>query len=183
LRPAVTFAYLTGWRLPGEILSVTWSNVDLDAGTVRLDPGTTKTKEGRVIYLTEEMAGVLRTQWHEHVTIWLDCPFVFQRSGKRIRYPWVSWWKACAEAGLGHRLMHDFRRTAIRNFIRAGVPERVAMHLSGHKTRSVFDRYAIVSDGDLRDAAARLNRAFRGQTTTVSTTISSNEQGKTHVSH
>jgi integrase len=183
LRPPVTFAYLTGWRLPSEILTLTWANVDLEAGTVRLDPGTTKTKEGRVIYLTDEMAGVLRTQWHEHETHHPACRYVFQRDGRKIHYPWVSWWKACEAAGLQGRMMHDFRRTAIRNFIRAGVPERVAMQLSGHKTRSVFDRYAIVSDGDLRDAAERLNRALRGRTTTISTTVASSDVDEAHVSH
>ena len=72
---------------------------------------------------------------------------------KSIRKAWAN---ACVAAGCPDRILHDFRRTAVRNLVRAGVPEQVAMKMTGHKTRSVFERYNIVSDGDLRDAGRRL---------------------------
>ena len=60
-------------------------------------------------------------------------------------------------AGCPGRIPHDFRRTAVRNLVRAGVPERVAMQLTGHKTRAIFERYNITSPNDLREAAQRLD--------------------------
>jgi integrase len=86
----------------------------------------------------------------------------------QIKYFRRSWITACKKAGVPGRIPHDFRRTAVRNLVRAGIPERVCMTMTGHKTRSVFERYNIVSEGDLDMAAQKLDMAFpkAEQTTT-----------------
>lgn len=183
LQLPITFAYQTGWRLMSEILPLTWSQVDLEAGTVRLEVGTTKSGQGRVMYLPAVLRGVLDAQWRDHLDRYPDCPYVFHRNGTRIRYPYVSWRRACQEASLVGKIPHDFRRTAVRNMVRAGIPERVAMQIAGHKTRSIFDRYHIVSDGDLQDAAKRLDQAFLSQIMTKTMTVALPEQEQTRLTH
>jgi integrase len=79
-----------------------------------------------------------------------------QRRGRRIRAFRRAWRTACRKAGAPGMLRHDFRRTEVRNMINAGVVERVAMTVTGHKTRAVFDLYHFVSPGDLQDLARKL---------------------------
>jgi len=161
LRATMLFAYLTGWRVRSEVLRLMWSNVDFKAGTVRLEPGTTKNKKGRLIYMTAALKMVLEQQWQRNIAFQREhgriVPLVFHNHRKPISNYYKAWHKACRLAGLPGKIPHDFRRTAVRNLVRAGVPERVAMEMTGHKTRSVFDRYHIVSEGDLREAALKLS--------------------------
>ena len=160
LRSVAIFAYHTGWRL-GEIRGLTWDKVDLKQGIIRLDPGETKNEEARTIYLNDELVKEIKAL---HSNRRLDCPYVFHLNGQPIGEFRKSWKTACRMAGLKGRLFHDFRRTAIRNMVRSGITERVAMKISGHKTRSVFDRYNIVSDQDLKEAARKQQEYINSQT-------------------
>jgi integrase len=161
MKPVVTVAFYTGWRKQ-EILSLRWNQVDLNARTVRLEVGTTKNRKGRLVILDGELLETFQGQWEWRKVAEIPgqsptllCPYVFHRNGKPIKDPRKAWNKARKETGLAAKMPHDFRRTAVRNMIRAGIPERVAMMISGHQTRSVFDRYNIVSEDDLREAARK----------------------------
>jgi|SRR5215469_2832804 len=151
LRPVLATGYYTGMRL-GEILGLRWTNVDLANAEVRLDPDSTKNEEARTIPLTSELLEMLRIERERNP----KAEFVFMREGERIGSFRKAWNSAAKCAGLPELLFHDLRRTGIRNLVRAGVPERVAMAISGHRTRAVFERYNIVSGRDLKEAARKL---------------------------
>jgi len=166
LRPVITFAYHTGWRKE-EIPRLPWQNVDLAQRSVRLDPGTTKNDDGRLVYLDGELLDTLHALKHERDLHFPHCPWVSHRHGEPIKDFRSAWQSTQKAVGLEGKRFHDFRRTTVRNMIRAGIPERAAMQISGHKTRSVFDRYHIVSDRDLRFAAERMASFAQGETVTA----------------
>lgn len=182
LRDFVEFGYRTGWR-KGEIASLRWSDVEGDV--VRLRCENAKNGEARSVTLSGDLADLMdrrkaQRQVETETGVRLSA-YVFHQKGEPVGDFRKAWATACVAAGLGQfvcdrcnqtveghtceacnreagyvgRIFHDFRRTAVRNMVRAGVPERVAMTISGHKTRSIFDRYNIVNEADLRDAMQR----------------------------
>ncbi len=163
------------------MLPLQWRQIDFAAGTVRLDPGTTKNGEGRVFPMTAELRALLEAQ-RAHTdavqrTVEAIIPHVFHRDGRPILYFQKAWRNACTAAGCPGRILHDFRRTAVRDLVRAGIPERVAMQMTGHKTRSVFERYNIVSGRDLKEAATKLEAYLAGQNGDNSGTIAALNRG------
>src|SRR5262249_49596822 len=123
--------------------------------------GTTKNDEGRMFPFTRELEDALLAQRDSTRALQQEgiiTPWVFHRGkGKRIRSFRKVWHAACRQAGCPGRIPHDFRRTAVRNLERAGVPRSVAMAMVGHKTEAIYRRYAIVSAGDLTRAAQQLD--------------------------
>jgi integrase len=164
LRPFVEAAYITGWRR-SELVNLRWQQVDWNAGQLRLERGTTKSGEPRVFDFAfhPRLAALLREQRERWEAIqrergFLIEPWVFVHDDGRHFRGWYydAWRTACERAGLDGRMVHDFRRSAARNLVRANVNEAVAMTLTGHKTRSIFDRYNITSSTDRQEAVAKL---------------------------
>lgn len=159
IQPVVRFAYLTGWRVQSEVLPLEWRHVDRQQGEVRLEAGTTKNGEARVFPFTPHLRTLFDALWQEHDALkrrGVICPYVFQRRGARIQSFRGAWESACTAAGYPGMIVHDLRRSAVRNMERAGLSRSIAMRLTGHKTEAVYRRYAITSEADLREAVDRL---------------------------
>jgi integrase len=163
LRARLTTAYSFAFR-KGELLSMRVKQIDLANGTIRLEAGTTKNGEGRVIVMTREVSTLLTAC----IIGKQPDDFVFTRPDKKRKDGTLAkgepvkgfrkiWDKVCTSAGVPDLLFHDLRRSGVRNLRRLGVQESVAMRISGHKTRSIFERYNIVDGADLADAASRLD--------------------------
>ena len=145
-------AYYSGWRKQ-ELLGLTWDEIDEAGGVIRLSPARSKTLVGRILPISPPIAEALaRRRARRDPT----SPLVFHRDGITIRRWRTAWRTACQSAGVPTRFLHDCRRTAARNLIRANVPERVAMLLTGHKSRAIFDRYNIIHEQELLDAGDQL---------------------------
>ncbi len=176
IKPVAITAYVTGWRVHDEILTRQKHHLDLKAGWLRLEPNETKNDEGRNFPLTPMLREALERQVQRTEALQREkgviIPWLFHRNGKPIKGFRRSWITACVEAGFGSRVLdtcgklikkvadripHDFRRTAVRNLERAGVPRSAAMKMVGHKTQSIYSRYAIADEGMLKDAAVKLN--------------------------
>jgi integrase len=168
LRPAIQTAYLTGWRITSEILTRQKHHLDLDAGWLRLEPGETKNGEGRRFPLTPDLREVLERQLERTRALEVGTeqiiPWLFHHDGKPIRVFRRAWVTACSQAGLPGKIPHDFRRTAVRNLERAGVPRSAAMAMVGHKTEAIYRRYAIADESMLRDGADKLAALHQADT-------------------
>ncbi len=161
IAPVVEFAYITGWRKQ-EILGLKWADVSFDHGEVRLRASRSKNYEGRTFpfrahprlkqLLEAQRQWTSQVERAEHKVV----QWVFHRRGERIKDFRGAWYAACERAGVPNYWFHDLRRSAVRNLVQAGVPEIVAMKLTGHKTRAVFQRYAITDKGMLEEAVRKL---------------------------
>jgi integrase len=153
LRNPVEFLYRSAWRV-GEMRKLEWRDLSLTAKELRLRPEFSKNKKSRVVPLRGKLLEVIERAATERR---LDCPFVFHRAGKPIRDFRKPWLNATEAAGLGSILIHDLRRSGITNMRRADIPEEVAMKISGHRTRNVFDRYNIKGTRDIEQGFDRLD--------------------------
>jgi integrase len=155
------FAYVSGWRRTA-IWGLTWAEVDLKASEIRLDPRRSKNKETVILPIMATMRDVLERRWTKREKNML---LVFHFDGRYIdRKHWYrAWEKACKAASFPGKHLHDMRRTVVRNLTRLGVPESTVMKWTGHKTRAVFNRYNIVDQRDLKNAAEKLDEFMSGQ--------------------
>jgi integrase len=155
LRDFCEFAYVTSWRR-NEIRSLQWS--DLEDNVIHLRAENSKSRKARKVIIDGELVPIIARRRAARMVDDKLTTFVFHRGGEQVGEFQKSWRTACKRAGIS-RLFHDLRRTGIRNLIRAGVPEKICMDISGHSTRYVFDRYNISSEDDLAAAMKQLQQS------------------------
>ena len=181
LQDFARFAYSSGWR-KGEMQTLGWPDVDRTAGRIVLRREHSKNGEPRVLPLLGDLSALIERRWtaREYQTptgTTALSPFVFHKQGLPIGDFRKAWESACKAAGVSGTLFHDLRRSAVRNMDRAGVSQTVAMALSGHKTASVYRRYRIVDEGDLREALARTQASLAARPPGTLTPIREGVQG------
>jgi integrase len=150
-------AYHVGTR-EGELRKIRIEQVDFVAKTIRIERAQAKGKKPRTLPIYGDMERWLQVQIEAARP---GCPWIFHNGkGRLVGAQMEGWRAACEAAGMAGLYFHDLRRSAVRNLKRAGVQDKVAMEISGHKTRSVFDRYNIVDEGDIEAAGEKLSRYF-----------------------
>ena len=156
-RDLVEFLYNSGWR-SGEGKTLEWSEVDLKNNMVRLPAEKSKSKKPRNLPIIGALAEIIQRRIEARR---LDCPFVFHRRGKQIASFRKAFKAAAAAAEMPGLVPHDMRRSAVRNFRRAGLSEHEGMKLSGHETDSIYRRYDIISDEDLTEVMNRVQEHLK----------------------
>jgi integrase len=167
LRDAVAFLYYSGWRV-GEMKSLQWADIDRVGKRIVLRPENSKNKEGRSIPAGPDIWPIIERAATRQVPKVAE---VFHRDGRKITAFRQSWVNARDAAGLPKLMVHDLRRSAIRNLVRSGVSEGVAMKISGHKTRSVFERYNVTSEADIAAAMEKQSAWLAAQPTKIADII------------
>ena len=151
-RPVVQFLRITGWRA-SEPLLLTWWQIDRDGETIRLYETQTKAHDARVFPYgsAPDLKALIEAQWEAR-----NGPFVFQQDGKAIKYAALYWqWYQARKRVGSDRILHDLRRSAARDMMRAGMSEGVIMKLCGWRTRDMFDRYNIIDEARLAAEIAK----------------------------
>lgn len=153
-------AYHLGMRT-GELLALKRNWVDLREGVIYVKGRVTKNREPKTAPIYGDMGTWLDMLLSRGQVESPQCVWLFSRGGKPVKSFKGDWEQACKKAGVPGLLFHDLRRTAVRNMIRAGVPEKIAMLISGHKTASMLWRYNITDTRDVKEAGKRTERYWK----------------------
>lgn len=167
LKALFVCSFMTGIRR-SELLNIQWWQVDFEQELILLND--TKNGQPRTVPIVPgDMRDLLWESFQQAKALWPNSPWVFSRSGKQIKGFTKGWRDACAAAGVPGLLLHDLRRTAVRNMRNAGVPQVIRMKISGHKTDSMERRYNITDLEDIANAKALMADRLRAVTTVTKT--------------